>query len=135
MNATLLDRAIVGVQMMFELYRGRAFFSLITSLIAGVVMGMAAQAFGSRLIDSIRRMFSELIVSKAYAAVGAHDGFDPIQLYIVAVFSGLIAFGFVWFAAVACLSAQPSTRKAAMDMARQVLVFMTGLVAGYLAKR
>jgi hypothetical protein len=137
-NATLFDRIIVGLQSLFTV-RPKAAVEGVWAVLVAASLGMLV-AYVSDKHESFR-WFKDLLnllgMSKASAATtpGVSASLDPVQVYIIIGFAGLIAVGFVWFAVTATLSREAATRRTAMDMTKSVMLFMMGLVTGYLSNR
>jgi hypothetical protein len=134
-NATVIDRAYVGVRSLVTT-RPKAAVEVIVAAVTAAVVAGGFHNFKGVFEEIFHRILGAL-TSKAYAAgtPAISPELDPIQLYIIIGFAVLIAIGFVWFAATATLSKEATTRRAAMDMAKNVMLFMMGLVTGYLSNR
>ena len=138
-NATLLDRVIVGLKSLFKVRPKVAAEGIWGALVFGALGGILA--FISDRPEAFR-WFKDLLnlfgISKASAATATPNisaTLDPVQVYIIIGFALLIAVGFVWFAVTATLSREAATRKTAMEMTKNVMLFMMGLVTGYLSNR
>ena len=135
-NVTLIDRVVVGIKSLFKVRPRAAFEQLAVSLAAAGIGVFFALLAHTGFPDWIKKIFSAVGVASANAATsapGVAPNLDPIQVYVILGFAVLIAVGFVWFAVAATLSKEAATRKTAMDMTKNVMLFMMGLVTGYLS--
>ncbi|WP_128954424.1 hypothetical protein [Bradyrhizobium guangzhouense] len=135
-NATVLDRAIVGVRSLFTLRPVLATESVIAAIIAVVIGLLFSYFFDSSLRELIHLFSVNGIMRPANAAsssilVAEHAG--SIQIYLVIGAAGLVAAAFVWFAVTATLSREATVRRGSMEMVKQVLAFMIGVLTGFFA--
>jgi hypothetical protein len=133
-KATLLDRAVVGLQSFMQL-RLKSFARHLREPVLSLVVLVAAYF----LLDRAWPRVVDWLFGQSYFIAPAYAANESINVESakVVLFGGfglVLALVFIWFAGVASLSKNSSTRKAAMDFVKSGLTFFGGIVTGIFAK-